>query len=310
MSKQCPIFLEKGSFRLTSPFGESRGTHTHGGADGTRDGATATYICPREMDGAKVTEVLATIEGTENSSGNYVTLHKTIKNRLICLRIKHMAYGSIKVKIGQIVHAGDVLGYMGNTGHSSGAHAHVELIYPGEWVDAYPWLIGETDILGNKIGDDDMGYPILAKDEYINATEHPKDRVIKLQQILVHKYGRIMAIDGQWSPIVEQAIRDYQAENGLGVDGRCGPATINSLNRDLYAEIKKLRKGDPVKLKELQEQADKFKTEKTALQTEVTKLQVSCTKAQQESGKLAIERDAVQAKLDGVKTAVDILIKL
>ena len=156
-----------------------------------------------------------------------------------------------------------------------------------------------------------MGYLILddTKD-FINATVHPVDRVTKLQQILVHKYGYDMAIDGAWTDKLEKAIRDYQAENGLGVDGRVGPATINSLNRDLYSEIKELRKGDPVKLKELQEQAEKFKTEKTALQTEVTTLIASCTKSQQESSKLANERDAVKAKLDDIKTAVNILIKL
>lgn len=52
--KQCPIFLEKGSFHLTSPFGKVRTradgtTYTHGGTDGTRDGKTAAYICPEEM---------------------------------------------------------------------------------------------------------------------------------------------------------------------------------------------------------------------------------------------------------------------
>ena len=294
---QCPIFLEKGSFRLTSPFDpEGLKGRKHGGTDGTRDGATATYICPREMDGAKVTEILTTIKGTENSSGNYVTLHKTIQGKLIALRIKHMAYGSIKVKLGQIVHAGDVLGYMGNTGHSTGAHAHVELIYPGEWVDAYPWLIGETDILGNKIGGEEMGYPILAKDDYVNATEHPKDRVLKLQQILVYKFGRIMAINGEWSPIVEQAIRDYQTENGLGVDGRCGPATINSLNRDLYAEIKELRDDN----KEL------AKTVANNI-AECKKANESAVKAQQEAGKLANERDVVKARLDDIKSAMNII---
>ena len=42
---------------------------------------------------------------------------------------------------------------------------------------------------------EEMGYPILddTKD-FINATVHPVDRVTKLQQILVHKYGYDMAL--------------------------------------------------------------------------------------------------------------------
>lgn len=65
--KQCQIFLEQGSFKLTSPYGEKRvrsdgSTYTHGGVDGTRDGKTATYICPEEMDGAKVTEIITNVK--------------------------------------------------------------------------------------------------------------------------------------------------------------------------------------------------------------------------------------------------------
>lgn len=153
---QCPIFKEIGSARLTSPFGEIRTrndgtTYPHGGTDVTRDGLPATYVCPPELDLAKVTEILISVKGTEQSSGNYVTLTKIIDGVRVALRIKHMAYGSIPVRLGQIIKSGEVIGYMGNTGHSEGVHAHVELIYPGEWVDAYPWLTGQTDILGNKI---------------------------------------------------------------------------------------------------------------------------------------------------------------
>ena len=189
---QCPIFLEKGSFKLTSPF-DPDGIlgRKHGGTDGTRDGQTATYICPQEMDGAKVTEILATIKGTENTSGNYVTLTKIIDGVRVALRIKHMAYGSIKVTFGQVVKAGDVLGFMGNTGHSDGAHAHVELIYPGQWVDAYPWLSGETDILLRKIKNDtaveDLVLSLQQRDTEIKRLQAELDALAKDKQIISDK---------------------------------------------------------------------------------------------------------------------------
>jgi murein DD-endopeptidase MepM/ murein hydrolase activator NlpD len=119
---QCPIFLEPGIFFLTSPFGEDRGDHKHGGSDGTRDGKLATYISPEE--GFKVTFTQTNIKGTEHSSGNYVELTKWINGKQIVIRIKHMAYGSIPVKVGQILKQGTVIGYMGNTGHSTAEHAH------------------------------------------------------------------------------------------------------------------------------------------------------------------------------------------
>ena len=41
----------------------------------------------------------------------------------------------IKVKTGQKVNPGDVIGALGNTGRTSGPHLHFELIYKGKTVD-------------------------------------------------------------------------------------------------------------------------------------------------------------------------------
>ena len=56
-------------------------------------------------------------------------------------------------------------------------------------------------------------------------------------------------MDGQ----ARKGNKGLQTENGLGVDGRVGPATIRSLNRDLYAEIKgaKKRPLDDTEIKRL-----------------------------------------------------------
>ncbi len=44
------------------------------------------------------------------------------------------------VKAGQKVNAGDVIGEVGNTGHSFGAHLHLEVHVDGTPVDPIPWL--------------------------------------------------------------------------------------------------------------------------------------------------------------------------
>jgi murein DD-endopeptidase MepM/ murein hydrolase activator NlpD len=44
------------------------------------------------------------------------------------------------VKVGQKVNAGDVIGLVGNTGHSFGAHLHFEVHVDGQSTDPIPWM--------------------------------------------------------------------------------------------------------------------------------------------------------------------------
>jgi murein DD-endopeptidase MepM/ murein hydrolase activator NlpD len=47
----------------------------------------------------------------------------------------------ISAKVGQQVSPGEVVGYVGNTGHSFGSHLHLE-IHPngGDPIDPHPWM--------------------------------------------------------------------------------------------------------------------------------------------------------------------------
>jgi hypothetical protein len=54
--------------------------------------------------------------------------------------------------------------------------------------------------------------------------------VYKLQQLLVLKgRNKTLKIDGEFGPLTENAVRDFQKTHGLGVDGVCGPATWKAL---------------------------------------------------------------------------------
>lgn len=61
---------------------------------------------------------------TGHSYGNYVKIKHG--NGMYTL-YAHLQYGSVSVKVGQRVKQGQVIGYMGNTGHSNGAHLHFEV---------------------------------------------------------------------------------------------------------------------------------------------------------------------------------------
>jgi hypothetical protein len=319
--KQAPYYMAKGhaGYRITSDF-QPRRFHPlklkyieHLAIDltGAYGWAATDYIIA-PWDGViekierNVTLIAGTGEGASERAkeierlgiggGNYVQLRH---NKHIQTVYKHLQFGTVTdKKVGDVVSVGETLGYMGSTGMSTGAHLHFEVIVDGVKVDPKPYLLGEIQVISDYEGGEEMGYPILKDNEYVNSdmakknTDETKASITKLQQILVHKYGYQLSIDGKWTSELDRAVRDYQMANGLEVDGRVGPATIKSLNRDLYTEIKELRKAlvaDPEQEKEI----EKLKLDKARLQ--------------EEKSQLTADLNTANSKIDKIKTAVDIL---
>ncbi len=77
------------------------------------------------------------------SGGNYgvtVYIDHIVDGELITSHYSHMQYDSLQVEAGQTVKVGDIVGKVGNTGRSYGAHMHFELIVDGSTIDPLPWL--------------------------------------------------------------------------------------------------------------------------------------------------------------------------
>lgn len=152
----CPVFVEEGQVNVTSPFSPARidpiGGYVaaHNGVDITRwvEGAeyqsqTATIcayaagkVCKVAEDGSRGCHV-----GIDHGNG-WVTWYF------------HLAKNTTRVVYGQKVEARQPIGYMGNTGHSAGAHLHFQLEKDGEAIDGLPYLLMEKKIPEG----DDMTY--------------------------------------------------------------------------------------------------------------------------------------------------------
>ena len=65
-------------------------------------------------------------------------------------RYLHLVKNSIKVKVGQKVKAGTVLGMEGNTGYSYGTHLHFDINNGTQYVDPLPYLMGEKSFYKTK----------------------------------------------------------------------------------------------------------------------------------------------------------------
>ncbi|MFT4221065.1 MAG: M23 family metallopeptidase [Microbacterium sp.] len=96
-------------------------------------------------DGAKIHVIADGVVriATENGGGYGVNVYvdHVIDGQLVSSHYAHMQYGSIQVKVGQHVKVGDVLGLVGNTGHSFGSHLHFEILLNGTThVDPLAWM--------------------------------------------------------------------------------------------------------------------------------------------------------------------------
>ena len=132
---QYPIDGKKGkAWKITSPFGwrvhpiEKIKKH-HNGDDIW--GSNPKIYCEAWHDGTVVyagTSKLKNADGSLGGVGYYVDLRCKIDGKWYTTRYGHMVEGSLKVKTGQKIEAGTILGIMGNTGASAGRHLHFEIV--------------------------------------------------------------------------------------------------------------------------------------------------------------------------------------
>ena len=116
------VFPVAGPFTWPGPggeFGAGRPGHIHQGFD---------------LLAAQGTPVVAPYAGTitfvdyqAGGAGYYVVLHSDYDYAFM-----HLAEGSIRVRVGQVVAAGDRIGDVGQTGDAQGPHLHFE-VWNGPW---------------------------------------------------------------------------------------------------------------------------------------------------------------------------------
>lgn len=73
--------------------------------------------------------------------GIHVAIEHVIDGQTIVSAYGHMQVGSMKLKVGDIVHAGQPIGLVGSTGASTGAHLHFEIRQGGTTpIDPLVWM--------------------------------------------------------------------------------------------------------------------------------------------------------------------------
>lgn len=185
---QSPVFKESGDMYETSPFGMrtlNGKTYKHCGVDVVRYvGYNALATIVAIADG-KVTAVKNTVTGVDhrrNLEGNYVCIDH---GGGMVSKYFHLKHGSIpaSIRAGVTVHKGDVIGYMGNTGDSYGAHLHFQLEQNGTPIDGAPYLKGQK-----VIGTLESDLAVLQKKGVINSPAYWLQTAPRVQYLseLIH----------------------------------------------------------------------------------------------------------------------------
>lgn len=235
--------LQKGEHKVTSKFGMrtitikgKTTTSHHNGIDLVGEGATLDYIIAF-ADG------VVTISKASTSAGEYVAIDH---GNGVVTRYLHMKAGSRKVKTGNKVKKGQVLGYMGATGNVTGAHLHFDIKINGKFVDPAPYLEGTKSIFPEikkaTVKDwqkaamaDGFKFPKYGADGNWGAEcEAVAKKAICKKQLVGYKYRNLTKIiqgivgvkaDGCFGKGTKAAVIAYQKKNGLTQDGCVGPTT-------------------------------------------------------------------------------------
>lgn len=240
---QYPIDGKQGkAWKVTSPFGwrihpiEKYKKH-HNGVD--LWGANPKIYVEAFYDGLVIaagTSKLKNADGSLGGVGWYVDIRSKINGTFYVHRYAHMVENSLKVKKGQKVEAGTILGIMGNTGASAGRHLHFE-INKGRvwrWTSDGSGFVNPLEFVKNTIEayklqesipeatPEDAPVAAAPIHETPKAPIPPKSafpgnleigsrgkNVRDLQKKLKLK------VDGEFGPLTEKAVKAFQKKSGI-----------------------------------------------------------------------------------------------
>lgn len=236
---QYPIDGKFGkAWKITSPFGWrihpiDKVKRHHNGVD--LWGPNPKIYIEAFHDGTVIaagTSKLRLSNGALGGVGWYVDIRSKINGTWYVHRYAHMVENSLKVKKGQKVEAGTILGIMGNTGASAGRHLHFE-INKGRvwrWTSDGSGFVNPLEFVKNTIEawklqeSIPQATPEDAPLVPASPVEKPKaEKVLKLgsKGPQVRRLQRLLKLkqDGQFGPLTESAVKAFQKKNGLTETG-------------------------------------------------------------------------------------------
>ena len=218
---------------LTSDYKTRNDRKNHNGMDLIGKNYSADYI-------VSITNGRVKSTGYSDTMGYYVYIdHGQITSNYF-----HMKENSIRVKTGESVKAGQIIGYMGKTGRSTGVHLHFG-IQKKEHIDPKPYLITEyifkkekikdlQNTLNNTFGEKLVIDGIIGNKTKTSIKNHilkkgNKNDYVRFIQQELYLNGYSLSIDGIFGQKTHSVVKEFQKVNNLKVDGIVGINTVTKL---------------------------------------------------------------------------------
>ncbi len=210
------FFKNYDGYKITYPFGTrtifGQKEH-HSGVDlvalAKNGGAVSDYVTA--FDSGEVIEA-----GYNSRSGYYCKIrHDETIVTLYC----HFKKDTLRVKKGDKVEKGGILGYMGSTGRSTGAHLHFGVSLFGEWVDPEKYFDKNLSEV-NKL-------TLTCERKILKRGSVGGE--VGLLQTLLNFHGFSLECDSSFGPTTQKVLIEFQKSRGIASDGIAGPSTWQEL---------------------------------------------------------------------------------
>lgn len=216
------FFKNYDKYKITYPFG----TRT---IFGKKEHHTGVDLVALTENGGAISDWVAAFDsgevieaGYNSRSGYYCKIrHDETAVTLYC----HFKKGTLRVAKGDKVAKGDILGYMGSTGRSTGAHLHLGVALFGEYVDPEDYFDKNLSEV-NKL---------TVTHERKILRKGALGEEVRLLQTMLNFHGAAITADVSFGPATQKALLAFQKSRSLEADGCAGPAT--------WAELMKIAKS-------------------------------------------------------------------
>lgn len=195
----------KGTYAISQNFGENNlGFYK---ADGLKGHTGTDFLCPTGTPLISPINGVVVVVSNDIARGEGVAIISTDlykykgQDCFLDVVLWHMMDKSIKVKVGQTVKVGDLLGLSDNTGRSTGPHLHLTIV---------------------PLAPDGSRRPLEGNDNGYNGAVDPL--------LFLDFPEKLVEFSHTWKLPVSK-VKEFQSKHGLVPDGKVGPLTQSEIEK-------------------------------------------------------------------------------